>query len=90
MFLCFIVYFFSLTTSLRSPCVIARNEAIFPHVMRSEVEASTFGTRTDPSTALRMTKAKDCFVVPPRNDAKSRNELCIYPNNKLNFLQIIF
>ena len=50
------------------PVVIARNEAIFPHVMLSGVEASTFGTRTDPSAMLRMTKSKDCFVVPPRND----------------------
>ncbi len=59
--------------------VIARNEAIFTHVMLSEVEASTSGTCTDPSTTLRMTKttpiltkgrrmSKDCFVVPPRND----------------------
>ncbi|GEM_PF-6242891 len=23
---------------------------------------------SDPSTPLRMTKSKDCFVVPPRND----------------------
>ncbi|GEM_PF-2980860 len=37
--------------------VIARNEAIFTHVMLSEVEASTSGTLTDPSTTLRMTKA---------------------------------
>ena len=50
--------------------VIARNEAIFRYVMLSEVEESTFGTRTDPSTLLRMTWEKDCFVVPPRNDAE--------------------
>jgi len=41
--------------AILAPNVIARNEAIFTHVMLSEVEASTFGTITDPSTLLRMT-----------------------------------
>ena len=66
--------------------VIARNEAIFRHVMLSEVEASTFGTRTDRSTLLRMTWEKDCFVPrndaekPPRNDAEKppRNDAEIH------------
>ncbi len=60
-----IFLFFHIVIARRYTCVIARryDEAIFPHVMLSEVEASTFsthtdpaiGSRTDPSTSLRMT-----------------------------------
>jgi len=50
--------------------------------MLSEVEASTCGTHTDPSTLLRMTKSKDCFLVPPRNDAEFNNETDIEKTKK--------
>ena len=68
--------------------VIARNEAIFPpcHAERSRSIYMWYTYRSfgDAQDDMGSRMSKDCFLVPPRN------ELCIYPNNKLNFLQIIF
>ncbi len=75
-------------------CVIARNEAIFNHVIarneaifppchaersRSIYMWYTYRSFGDAQDDMGRRLSKDCFVVPPRNDAEARNDLGIGP-----------